>query len=111
MEKTTAIITVSPGESRYAIAHELAGAGFNIILITDKSSQFEILASELKREYGVDATTIICDSDEPRSREQLTQRILEMGCEVSIFINADGKPLFGSNLERMVGNIFTPKSA
>ncbi len=111
MEKTTAIIAASPGKSRYSLAHELASAGFNIILITDSSSHFEILASELNREYGIEATTIICDPSEPQCAEQLTRSIREMGCEVSVFINSDGKPLFGSNLERMVGTIFTPKSA
>lgn len=111
MEKTTAIITTSPGKSRYAIAHELAAAGYDIILVTDVTSEFEILATELEAQYGVNALSIVCDPATPDCRQQLLNRINELGCEVGVVINEDGKPLFGSNLQRMMGSLFVPKSA
>jgi short-subunit dehydrogenase len=72
------------------IARALARRGHNVTLVARRKDRLETLAAELGDEFGVRAEVIACDVARPLAREQLRDRLTELGLTVDVLVNNAG---------------------
>ncbi|HEX8562618.1 MAG TPA: SDR family NAD(P)-dependent oxidoreductase [Flavobacterium sp.] len=104
MKKTTAVITAATGQTGLAIAHDLAKAGYDLILVDQSLSDLTISVNELSSRYGISVEAVVCNGDESNSPLAVAGRIRKAGRDVSVFVNERGQPVFGSNLEMLLNS-------
>ncbi len=101
---SAALVTGASAGIGRSIALELAGRGYNLILVARRKPQLEALAEELVQAHGIRAEVLACDLANPTSRGRLQGRIGKLGLQVSVLINnagfATGGPFHESDFDR-----------
>ncbi|MDP9228378.1 MAG: SDR family oxidoreductase [Actinomycetota bacterium] len=88
-----ALVTGASSGIGVAIARELAGRGYPLVLVARREELLQSLATELRAERDVEAKVIAADLSDPSERERLATEVQGSGAAVSILVNNAG---FGS---------------
>ena len=90
----TAIVTGASSGIGTELARQLAGRGHGVTLVARSADKLESLADEL-RATGVRAEVLATDLGDRAARAELTDRVAELGLEVSILVNNAGLSTVG----------------
>jgi short-subunit dehydrogenase len=90
--KLAAVTGASDGLGK-EFAKQLAGEGYNLMLIARREPLLNELKSELESQFGIQAETVVCDLLNVDQLRQLEKR-LENETELEVFVNNAG---FGSS--------------
>jgi short-subunit dehydrogenase len=82
------------------IARELAGRGLNLLLVARRQDRLDELATELRREYGVQAETDACDLAREGIAAALHERTAARGRKIAVLVNSAGFGLHGSFIDQ-----------
>ena len=86
----TALVTGASSGIGAAIAGELAGRGFSLILVARREERLRSLATELSAEHDVEAEVITCDLGQEAERDRLQAEIGGHGRSVEVLVNNAG---------------------
>jgi short-subunit dehydrogenase len=85
-----ALVTGASAGIGEALARELAGRGYDLIIVARRKARLDALAKELSAEHGVTVETLGCDLASATSRARLPKRIESLGLEVDVLVNNAG---------------------
>lgn len=91
-----ALITGASSGIGLCFAEQLASAGHNIIVVSNRPEQNHQLVAQLKERYGVEALAYDVDLTEADAAERLYAFVEEIGAQVDILINNAGMLLFST---------------
>ena len=89
IHKTALVTGASSGIGR-EYARQLAGMGYNLLLVSNEEEQIRKVSKELASQYGVHATPLCMDLAQPGAAGQLYDYCREQGIEIEILINNAG---------------------
>jgi short-subunit dehydrogenase len=103
-----ALITGASAGIGEQFAHELAGRGYNVVLVARRTDRLNALAQQLGPK-GVRAEVESVDLQNPEHVRELPGRLAELGLEVDLLVNNAGFGTRGRfierNLESQIGQI------
>lgn len=85
-----ALVTGASAGIGEAIARELAGRGYDLIIVARRKARLDALAKELAADSGVTVETLGCDLGSATSRGRLPKRIESLGLDVDVLVNNAG---------------------
>jgi hypothetical protein len=88
--KQTALVTGASGGIGRALARQFARHGHDVVLVARREDVLADAASELESRYGVDATPIVHDLDEPGAADALYEDVTERDLDVGVLVNNVG---------------------
>jgi short-subunit dehydrogenase len=91
----TALITGASRGIGRAFATELAGRGYDVLLVARSADQLEQLAAELQQQYRIKAHTLPCDLAAPGAAEQVTEWVNHQTQELVVLVNNAGYGMWG----------------
>ena len=91
----TALVTGASSGIGEAIAHRLAAAGVNLVLVARSGAKLRKLSAELTTEYGVQAAVLTADLSRPHCGPSLYRQTQQVGIEVDILVNNAGFGTYG----------------
>lgn len=97
--RPTALVTGASGGIGRDLAKLLGAGGHDLILVARSRDTLELLAAEMRREHGVNATVITADLSAPDAAEQVARDIETRGLRVDVLVNNAGFGLYGAYLE------------
>jgi short-subunit dehydrogenase len=86
----TAVVTGASSGIGAAIAAELAGRGFSLVLVARREERLRSLATELSSEHDVEAEVIACDLGREAERDRLQSELGGRGRSVEVLVNNAG---------------------
>jgi uncharacterized protein len=89
-EKRTALITGASAGLGSEFARQLAGQGFDLVLVARRREKLEDLAAELRRDPGVAVTVVAADLAQPDAPEAIQRSLDEAGVHVDYLVNNAG---------------------
>ena len=95
----TALITGGSSGIGYAIANELAGRGYNLIIASNQERQLEEVREELIEKFQIEVYTCFVDLAEPGAGIKLYNWCRNQELEVEILVNNAGIFFFGEVVE------------
>jgi len=90
----TALVTGASSGIGVSYARALAKQKINLVLVARRESLLNALATELSREYGIQAHTIAQDLTDADAADKVYENVREAGLEIDILVNNAG---FGSH--------------
>ena len=90
-----ALVTGASGGIGYAVAHELAKRGYNLILVARNESRLEAVASEIRDGHGVDAQHLAVDLSHPHASTKIFDFVATQDIFIEVLINNAGFASFG----------------
>jgi short-subunit dehydrogenase len=90
----TALVTGASSGIGMSYARALAKQKMNLVLVARRESLLNALATELSREYGIQAHTIAQDLSDADAADKVYENVREAGLEIDILVNNAG---FGSH--------------
>lgn len=97
---STALVTGASSGFGVEIARELAKRGHGVTLVARREDLLRELADELTAEHGIRAEPLAADLAKAGRREDLTERIEDLGLTVEILVNNAGYGGFGPFVEQ-----------
>ncbi len=95
-ETRTALITGASAGLGTEFARQLAGRGYNLVLVARNAERLGSLAAEFAEEYGVDAQFIACDLSQATAPQALYDEVQYRGLQIDYLVNNAG--IAGPNL-------------
>jgi uncharacterized protein len=92
-DRRTALVTGASSGLGTALAEELAGRGYDLILTARSSASMEGLAVRLRAQPGVNVTVVEADLSRPDGVTDLTGKIDALGLEPTVVVNNAGSGL------------------
>ncbi len=89
-QRKTALITGASAGLGAEFARQLAGAGFNQVLVARRRDRLDTLAAELVEQSGCTVTVIEADLSRPDAPRVIEQRVDEQGIAVDYLVNNAG---------------------
>jgi len=93
--KDTALVTGASGGIGRALARQFARHGHDVVLVARREDALADAASEFEDSYGVTATTIVHDLDEPGAGEALYGTVRDRELDVGVLVNNVGIGTYG----------------
>jgi uncharacterized protein len=90
-----ALITGASGGIGQALATCFAQDGFHVVLAARSLPKLQAIAAELSAKYGVQATAIQADLEQPDGAAKLHAAVIEQGIRISALVNNAGIGNFG----------------
>ena len=87
------------------IARELAARGMNLVLVARRQERLDDLATELRREHGVQAEIDACDLSAPGVVAGLCERTEKRGRDIAVLVNNAGFGLHGDFIDQDIDRI------
>ena len=87
------------------IARELARRGMNLVLVARRQGRLDELATELRRDHGVQAEVDACDLAAPGVVDSLCERVQSSGRNVVVLVNNAGFGLHGHFIDQDIDHI------
>ena len=91
-----ALITGASSGIGLEYARQLAAAGWNLVVVSNRNEENIRVAEELSRQYGVAVEPLYADLTETDAAEKIYARTKEMGADVDVLINNAGMLLFST---------------
>ena len=101
------MITGATGGLGKAFAVECASRGWNLFLTDMRQDALDLLASGLRRTYGISAWSMACDLIDPAARARLFECIQGDGVQLQGLVNVAGTDYEGAFFDRSCGQINT----
>lgn len=92
--KTTLVTGASSGIGLH-LAHEFARHGHPLVIVAPVQSELEEIATEFKRDHGVEVQVIAKDLEEEKSAQEIFDELEGAGVEVEILCNNAGHGFHG----------------
>ena len=89
-EKKTALITGASSGIGEAFAKALAAKGTNLVLVARSGDKLKKLASELSKQFNIDAQVLVADLSDPKAPQKVFSAATKKGRSVGILINNAG---------------------
>jgi uncharacterized protein len=90
-----ALITGASGGIGHALAHEFAKGGYGVVLAARSAGKLEVLATELRSRFKVQATVMAADLETPDGAQKLHADVKGRGLTLSVLANNAGYGTFG----------------
>lgn len=103
-ETGTALITGGSSGIGYAIAEELAGRGYNLILASNQETELQEVCDEFKTKYRNKTWAVFIDLAQPEAAIKLHEWCRNEKLEVDILVNNAGIFIFGEVVKTSVEN-------
>jgi short-subunit dehydrogenase len=94
-EKTTALITGASSGIGYELAGVFAAHGHNLVLVSRRQAELQQRASELSKQFNIQADIIPLDLSVPNSSETLCQILQSQNHRIDFLINNAGFAIHG----------------
>ena len=101
--KDTALVTGASGGIGRALARQFARHGHDVVLVARSEDALADAATEFEDRYGVTATTIVHDLDQPHAADALYDDVQERDLDVGILVNNVGIGTYGEFHETDLG--------
>jgi short-subunit dehydrogenase len=88
--KRTALITGASAGLGIEFARQLAGRGYDLLLVARRKDRLEDVAHRIATEFGVEATIHVSDLSDPRAPDALARFVAEQGLTVDFLVNNAG---------------------
>jgi short-subunit dehydrogenase len=98
----TALITGGSSGIGYAIAHELAGRGYNLILASDQQARLNEVCNEIEVHYKIKTWPVFMDLAETGAAIKLYEWCQRKQLQVDILVNNAGIFFFGDVAETSI---------
>ena len=85
-----ALVTGASSGIGLEYARQLAGAGHNILVVSNRREMNDAVATGIRDRYGVEAVPVYADLSDPDSAEELYCFCRDMGAEVDILVSNAG---------------------
>jgi short-subunit dehydrogenase len=95
----TALITGGSSGIGHAIAHELAGRGYNLLLASNQEAKLNEVCDELSNQYKIKTWPVFIDLAENGAAQKLYDWCRQEQIEVDVLVNNAGIFLFGEVVE------------
>jgi short-subunit dehydrogenase len=105
MSTKTALITGASGGIGRALAYEFAKRNYNLVLVARRSTLLMELATDLKNQYSIDSTIIVCDLNTSTAVNEILTVIKEKNIQIDALINNAGIGEFGYFVENKIERI------
>lgn len=92
----TTLITGASSGIGEALAHCFAAAGHRLVLVARRGAPLQVLADELKRQYGIVAMVQVADLSDPGAPARLAAILKRKRCAVNVLVNNAGVLAQGS---------------
>ncbi len=106
---SAALVTGASAGIGARIAGELAGRGYNLVLVARRKQLLEELANELAGDHGISAHTFACDLSRAAARGRLPGQVAELGLDLEILVNnagfATNGPFYEADPEREIEQV------
>lgn len=100
-----ALVTGASSGIGVDIARDLAGRGMNLILVARRQQRLDELATELRRDFSVQAETDACDLQEEGVVAALFERTVARGRDVAVLVNNAGFGLHGNFIDQELDDL------
>jgi uncharacterized protein len=94
-EKTTALITGASSGIGYELAGVFAAHGHDLVLVSRRQAELQQRASELSKQFNIQADVIPLDLSIPNSSETLYQTLQSQNHQIDFLINNAGFAIHG----------------
>jgi len=84
----SALITGASSGIGAEFAHQLAGAGFDLILVARRRQKLEVLAAELRTQFGVQVDIVGLDLSQTGAVDELVKQTLDGGAPDNVTVVA-----------------------
>lgn len=96
---SAALVTGASSGIGKAFAHELAGAGHNLVLVARRRVRLEELATELHDRHGIRVDVVVCDLADTASRDRMLSELGTLGHDLEVLILCAGFGMVGPYLD------------
>ncbi|UCG76903.1 MAG: SDR family oxidoreductase [Gemmatimonadota bacterium] len=96
----TALVTGASAGIGEAIAREMAGRGYDLVLTARRADRLEGLASQLTARHGVQADVLPADLSRPEAPADIETALRERGLKVDVLVNNAGYGVTGAYLSQ-----------
>ncbi len=96
MPVTTAVVTGASSGIGRALAEEIAGDGYDLVLIARRADRLDALAAELSVRHGAAVEVLVADLTSPRDLERVVRRLEDDRRPVDRLVNCAGAAAYGS---------------
>ena len=100
-----ALVTGASSGIGMDIARELAGRGMNLILVARRQERLDELATELRRDFSVQAETDACDLQEEGVIAALFERTVARDRDVTVLVNNAGFGMHGNFIDHELDDL------
>lgn len=90
MAKGTAVVTGASSGIGLCFSKELAGRGYDLVMVSNQREELERAAAELNGTNGIRAVPFYCDLTAPDAHTQITSFLDENGIDADVLINNAG---------------------
>src|SRR5918911_97246 len=87
---STCVITGASAGIGEQFANQLAGRGYNVLLVARRRERIRDLAAELERDHGVRADFVACDLADPLALPTVPDAVVRRALEVDVLVNNAG---------------------
>lgn len=94
--KHTALITGASAGLGAEFARQLAGAGYNLVLVARRRDKLEALATELRQQFGAEVLIEAADLSDPAAPRALSDSLAAQSIDIDFLVNNAG--VAGSDL-------------
>ncbi|WP_227132379.1 SDR family NAD(P)-dependent oxidoreductase [Halorubellus salinus] len=101
--KDTALVTGASGGIGRALARQFARHGHDVVLVARSEDALADAATEFEDRYGVTATTIVHDLDQPHAADALYDDVEDRDLDVGILVNNVGIGTYGEFHDANIG--------
>jgi len=101
----TALITGGSSGIGCAIARELAGRGYNLILVSNQKERLQEICDEFRAKFAVEAHPVFMDLSEHDAAKNLYDWCHKENLEIDVLVNNAGVFFFGEVVETAVEKI------
>ncbi len=88
--KHTALVTGASAGLGAEFARQLAGAGYNLVLVARRRDKLEALAADLRKQFDVEVLVEAADLSEPAAPRALFDSLRDSNTEVDFLVNNAG---------------------
>lgn len=96
MTRRTALVTGASSGIGHAIAHDLAGRGYDLVVLARRQERLQELATDLHARHGVETTAVVTDLADPATPDRVCDDLEKSGIAIDILVANAGNSHVGA---------------